>query len=221
MEYLLIFLAAIQSYLLGSINFAIIFSKLFLKKDVRDFGSGNAGMTNVLRVVGVVPGILTFLCDVLKGAVACYIGKFIIFDYLFANYQSEWFVPNYGALLCGIFCMLGHVFPLFFGFKGGKAVAISVGIFAIINWKAILLVLTIFVIMLLISRIISISSLTATAVMPVAIFLFHPVGSESLLWVEILGSLIMVLIIYLKYIENIKILIKVQEKPIFGKGKKG
>ena len=81
MDILLIFAAIILSYLLGSINFAVIFANVFTKKDVRNYGSGNAGMTNVLRVAGPLPGILTFICDALKGAVACYIGKYIIFNY--------------------------------------------------------------------------------------------------------------------------------------------
>ena len=217
MEILLIFLAALQAYLLGSINFAVIFSKLFAKKDVRDFGSGNAGMTNVLRTFGVLPGFLTFLFDVLKAYLACYIGQNIIFEYLAQNYSGRFFVATYGAFFCGVFCMLGHVFPLFFGFKGGKAVAVSVGIFLVADWRAILIVLCIFIIVLLISRIISISSLTATACMPFCIA-FLPRNSGEL-WVILSLTLIMVAIIYIKHIENIKRLIKGEEKTIFGKEK--
>lgn len=217
MEILLVLIAVIQAYLFGSINFAVIISKLFAKKDVRDFGSGNAGMTNVLRVFGVLPGILTFLLDVLKAAVACYIGQHVIFSYLSSNYGGRWYVPVYGAFLCGVFCMLGHVFPLFFEFKGGKAVAVSVGIFAIADWRAILIVLAVFIIVLLISRIISISSLTATACMPVCITLLPRNSGE--LWILLLLTFIMVLIIYIKHLENIKRLLKGEEKPIFGKRK--
>lgn len=217
MEILLVFLAVLQAYLFGSINFAVIISKLFAKKDVRDFGSGNAGMTNVLRVFGVLPGILTFLLDILKAAAACYIGQNVIFSYLAENFGGRWYVPVYGAFLCGVFCMLGHVFPLFFQFKGGKAVAVSVGIFAIADWRAILIVLAVFAIVLLISRIISISSLTATACMPVCIALLpHKTGE---LWVLMLLTLIMALIIYLKHSENIKRLLRGEEKPIFGNGR--
>lgn len=162
MEIFLVIVAALQAYILGSLNFAVIFSRIFAKKDVRDFGSGNAGMTNMLRVFGVLPGLLTFLFDVLKGFVACYIGKFVIFQYLSNQFpESNIFVPVYGALFCGIFCMLGHVFPLFFNFKGGKAVAVSVGIFLVAHWQAITIALGVFVLLLLISRIISVSSLTA------------------------------------------------------------
>lgn len=217
MVYLLIFLAALQAYLFGSINFAVIFSKVFAKKDVREFGSGNAGMTNVLRTFGILPGFLTFLFDVLKAYAACYIGKNIIFNYIAQNYAESGILAVYGAFFCGVFCMLGHVFPVFFQFKGGKAVAVSVGIFAVADWRAILIVLAVFVIVLLISRIISVSSLTATACMPFCIaFLPHNSGE---LWINLSLTLIMVAIIYIKHIENIKRLIKGEEKAIFGKRK--
>lgn len=219
MEILLIFVAIILAYLLGSVNFAVIFANVFTKKDVRDYGSGNAGMTNVLRVAGPLPGILTFICDAAKGAIACYIGRYIIFDYLNTNYNSELFLPIYGALLCGVFCMLGHVFPIFFQFKGGKGVAISVGIFAVVDWRCIAVVLGIFVAFLLITRIVSISSLIATISMPVCVALFERKENENLI-ISVGITFVMVIIIYVKHIENIKRLIKREEKPIFGKSKK-
>lgn len=220
MDIMLVVIAALQAYVLGSINFAVIFTNVFTKKDVRNFGSGNAGMTNVLRVAGPLPGILTFICDALKGAVACFIGRYVIFEYLVQHYpeKADWYLPIYGALFCGIFCMLGHVFPAFFEFKGGKAVAVSVGIFAIVDWRCIAVVLGIFVLVLLISRIISISSLTATIFMPLCIALF-PRNTGEKVWVSVLLSFVMVIIIYLKHLENIKRLIKGEEKPIFGNTK--
>ena len=219
MDIMLVVIAALQAYVLGSINFAVIFTNVFTKKDVRDFGSGNAGMTNVLRVAGPLPGILTFICDAAKGAFSCFIGRYVIFEYLFKNYpeRADFYLPIYGALFCGIFCMIGHVFPAFFQLKGGKAVAVSVGIFAIVDWRCISVALGIFVLILLISRIISISSLIATASMPVCIALFPRNIAGERVWVSVLLTLVMALIIYLKHIENIKRLIKREEKPIFGK----
>ncbi len=216
MDLMLVVIAALQAYVLGSINFAVIFSKLFGKKDVRQFGSGNAGMTNVVRTFGVLPGFLTFLFDVLKAFVATYIGKCIIFTYLAENYSGSFYVPVYGALLCGIFVMLGHVFPVFFQFKGGKAVAVSVGIFLIADWRAILIVLGVFLLTLLTTRIISVSSLLATIVMPFCIA-FLPGERGGKMWVQIALVMVMVIIIYIKHLENIKRLIKGEEKPIFGK----
>ena len=88
----------------------VIKIKVFIKKDVRELGSGNAGTTNMMRVAGFLPGALTFICDALKGFVACYLGK-LIFKTVFEN-GDEWAV--YGAFLCGFACMIGHVFPIFF-----------------------------------------------------------------------------------------------------------
>ena len=82
MSVVLFLLAAIVSYLLGSVSFAVIFTRHFIKRDVRDIGSGNAGMTNVMRSAGLLPGLLTFLFDALKAAVACLIGKYLIFGTL-------------------------------------------------------------------------------------------------------------------------------------------
>jgi glycerol-3-phosphate acyltransferase PlsY len=218
LDLVLVFVAAVLAYILGSLNFAVILSKLFAHKDVRNFGSGNAGMTNMLRVFGVLPGILTFVFDVLKGFIACYIGRYVIFEYLNANYSDKGFyVPVYGALLCGIFCMLGHVFPVFFGFKGGKAVAVSVGIFLVAHWQAITIALLVFVLLLLITRIISISSLTATVTVFVVTLLMPGQSGEQ--WVVLLMTFIMCLIVFVKHKDNIVRLIKGEEKPIFGKGK--
>lgn len=216
MDIMLVVIAALQAYILGSLNFAVIISSFLSKKDVRNFGSGNAGMTNMLRVFGVIPGILTFLFDVFKGFAACYIGKYVIFGYLSTNYPNvRWYVPVYGALFCGIFCMLGHIFPVFFGFKGGKAVAVSVGIFLIAHWQAITIALGIFVILLLITRIISISSLSATVTVFAVTFIMPKNEGEH--WLILLMTGIMCVIVFLKHKDNIKRLIKGEEKPIFGK----
>lgn len=218
MDLLLVVFAAALAYILGSLNFAVILSKLFANKDVRNFGSGNAGMTNMLRVFGVLPGILTFVFDVLKGFIACYIGRYVIFEYLNANYGDKGFyIPVYGALLCGIFCMLGHVFPVFFNFKGGKAVAVSVGIFLVAHWQAITIALLVFVILLLITRIISISSLTATVTVFVVSVLIPSQSGKQ--WVVLLMTFIMCAIVFIKHKDNIVRLLKGEEKPIFGKGR--
>lgn len=221
MDVMLVVIAILQAYVLGSLNFAVIFSKIFGKKgknDVRNFGSGNAGMTNMVRVYGVLPGVLTFICDALKGFVACFIGKYVIFSYLSVHYSNvKWYVPIYGALLCGVFVMLGHVFPAFFGFKGGKGIAVSVGIFAVAHWQAITVALIVFVITLLITRIISISSLIA-AVTVFVVTLLIPKG-EGEPWVNLLLTGIMCAIVFIKHKENIIRLAHGQEKPIFGKDK--
>ena len=144
MIYLIGILTFVFEYLLGIINFAVIFSKVFSKKDIRESGSGNAGTTNVMRVNGVLPGMLTFVFDALKGFLACFLGKIIFENFITQNTDSIWSAPYSAAYICAVLCMLGHIFPLFFGFKGGKGVAISVGIFAVTCPIAIIIGLAVF-----------------------------------------------------------------------------
>lgn len=208
--WLLCVAAVIAAYLLGSINFAVIFANAFLKKDVRKLGSGNAGTTNVMRTAGLLPGILTFVCDALKGFVACYIGKTVFFYVM--NNSGAYAHPLYGAYLCGVICMLGHVFPAFFQFKGGKGVAVSVGIYAVCCPKAIIIGLTVFALCVLITRIVSLSSLIATVTVISLSIVFYNYTEFKLL--SAILSISMGLIIFLKHKDNIKRLIKGEEKII-------
>lgn len=211
MEFLWAFLAIIVAYMLGSINFAIIFTKAFMHQDVRDFGSGNAGMTNVLRVVGKKAGALTFICDGLKGFVACLVGR-LVFDFLLTTTGNEIFNPVYGAYICGVAVMVGHVFPLFFGFKGGKGVAVSVGIFAVCCPIAIISGLACFGLLLLTTRIISISSLSATLIVVSFSMIFYNHTAEF--WPQAVGAAIMGAIVFIKHKENIGRLIRGEEKKL-------
>ena len=208
--WLLCVAAVIAAYLLGSINFAVIFANAFLKKDVRKLGSGNAGTTNVMRTAGLLPGILTFVCDALKGFVACYIGKTVFFYVM--NNSGAYAHPLYGAYLCGVICMLGHVFPAFFQFKGGKGVAVSVGIYAVCCPKAMIIGLTVFALCVLITRIVSLSSLIATVTVISLSIVFYNYTEFKLL--SAILSISMGLIIFLKHKDNIKRLIKGEEKKI-------
>ncbi len=204
-------LVTIVAYLLGSLNFAVIFTKIFLKSDVRDFGSGNAGTTNVMRVGGFLPGSLTFIFDALKGFLACYLGK-LVFEYIANNSDFVWANAVYGAYICGVACMIGHVFPIFFQFKGGKGVATSVGIFAVCCPIAIILGLVTFAVLTLTTRIVSVSSLTATVVVVVLSIVFN--NNEALLWPQALLAIVMGAIVFLKHSENIKRLVAGQEKKL-------
>lgn len=203
--------AVIAAYLLGSINFAVIFSKIFIKKDVRELGSGNAGMTNVMRAVGVLPGILTFLFDALKGFAGCMVGK-LIFDYIFEQTANPIYLVQYGVYACGLACMIGHVFPIFFKFKGGKGVAISVGIFSVCCPIAIILGLIIFGILLATVKIMSISSLTATVVVVTTTVVYNLIKPTGIVVPQIIFALIMGFIVFIKHKENIGRLIRGEEK---------
>lgn len=198
----------ILAYLIGSINFAVIFAKLFSNRDVRDYGSGNAGTTNVMRTVGVLPGILTFACDALKGFVACALAM-LIFSLAPA---PEWFHPLYCAYACGIACMLGHIFPIFFEFKGGKGVAISVGIFAVCCPMLVPIALGTFAICVLATKIVSLSSLIATIAVGSFVFVFY--NRSAALAPQAVMTVIMCVLVYLKHIENIKRLLHGKEKRL-------
>lgn len=206
-------LSVLVAYLLGSISFAVIFTKIFVKTDVRESGSGNAGTTNVMRVGGFLPGMLTFLCDALKGFVACFVGKTVFFH---ALASEEWAV--YGAFICGVACMLGHVFPLFFQFKGGKGIATSVGIFAVCCPIAIIIGLTVFAICVLSTKIVSLSSMIATVTVVSITMVFNNQNAEFL--PQALLALTMGVIVVIKHKENIKKLINGTEKKLTIRRKK-
>ncbi len=209
-------LTVILAYLLGSISFAIIFSKIFMKKDVRELGSGNAGTTNIMRTGGAKLGALTFLCDVLKGFVACLLGK-LVFKYVFEN-GDEWAV--YGAFLCGLACMLGHVFPIFFQFKGGKGIATSVGIFAICCYPAIIIGLIVFALGVYFTKIVSISSIAAAVTVVSFTMVFHFINKPALFWPQAILAILMGILVIVKHGENIKRLINGTEKKLtIGKDK--
>ncbi len=205
----------IAAYLIGSINFAVIFAKAFVKKDVRELGSGNAGATNVLRSAGVLPGILTFVFDALKGFAACFMGK-AIFEYITIQTASDWSNPIIGAYLCGLACMLGHVYPFFFGFKGGKGVATSVGIFAVCCPIAIIIGLIAFALITFISKYVSLGSVCATLVVVILSIVFY--DKTALVFPQILLILAMGAIVIIKHKDNIKRLIAGTESKFKVKG---
>lgn len=198
-----IILLCIASYLMGSVSFAVLFSKIFTKTDVRDYGSGNAGTTNVLRTAGVLPGVLTFLCDLLKGFFAAYLPIVILKGELDGVNMSRM------VLLCGIICMLGHAFPLFFGFKGGKCVATACGVLFAACPVSAVIALSVFIILMFATKIVSVSTLTATVSIILVLTVYYRNDTVS-----ILLSLIMGLIIILRHRLNILRLIKGEEKKL-------
>ena len=215
--WLLCVAAVISAYLLGSINFAVIFANAFLKKDVRKLGSGNAGTTNVMRTAGFLPGALTFVCDVLKGFAACYIGK-MLFCYALNTGGVKWAYPAYGVYLCGVACMLGHVFPIYFQFKGGKGAATSVGIYAVCCPMAIILGLCAFALVLLTTKIVSLGSLAAALTVVVLSIVFF--AGDGNIFVVAALSIAMGIIVFAKHKDNIKRLIRGEEKKLTIGGKK-
>ncbi len=201
----------IAAYLIGSINFAVIFAKAFMQRDVRELGSGNAGATNVLRNAGFVPGVLTFVFDALKGFAATYMGM-AIFEYVNKKTGTDLSDAAIGALACGLACMLGHVFPIFFEFKGGKGIAVSVGIFAVCAPLAITIGVLIFTATVFITKYVSLGSVLAAVTVVVLSIIFC--DKSAMLLPQIVLILAMGALVIIKHTENIKRLIAGTESKI-------
>lgn len=146
--------AAVLAYLLGSVSFGVLTSKLLFQDDIRRHGSGNAGMTNALRTYGGGIAVVVFAGDFLKGSLAVWLGGLI------TGGSRE------GMLLAGVCVMLGHLFPLFFGFRGGKGVATAAGAILILNPVVLGILLVPFGLIILFTRYMSLASVTAGALFP-------------------------------------------------------
>ena len=193
-------IVAVIAYLIGSINFSIIISKKFAGFDVREKGSGNAGTTNVLRAVGIKAALITLICDILKGVIAILIAKIIgnIFESLDKVLLIE---------LAGIFVVLGHVFPVFFGFKGGKGVATSLGVILMVDWKVGLICLIFALVITAFSRMMSMGDVGAAILFP--ILTLFMTGIEYFVY-----SLILAVIVIFNHRENIKRILNGTENKI-------
>lgn len=207
------------SYLLGSLNFSIIFSRSIAKKDIRESGSGNAGATNMLRTYGKKFAVLTMIGDILKVALAIIITFAFLGEpmrYLFGIPQEESEIRRvmlYKAF-SGLFCVIGHIFPVFFKFKGGKGVAACTGMVIMIDWRIAAILFVIFIAVVLISKWISLGSLVIAVLYPVLIGVFY---KDITL---VLAALLFSAIVFIAHRENIKRLIKGNENKISFKSKK-
>ena len=157
---LAIAITVVASYLLGCCNTSIIISKYFLKDDVRNHGSGNAGLTNFYRVFGAKRILYVILADMLKTVVAVLLGGALL-----GHFCAQLLL---GRLLGGIFCMLGHMYPAMFRFKGGKGVLAGGTMALFMGWKVALIVWGLFLVCLILSRYVSLGSLAAGIAFPFA-----------------------------------------------------
>lgn len=153
-------IVGIIAYLIGSINFSVLISKKMAGFDVREKGSGNAGTTNMLRSVGKKAAAITLICDILKGVISIVIA--IIVGNISKNLDRELLLQ-----IAGIAVVLGHTFPIFFGFKGGKGVATSLGVLLISNWQIGLICLVFAVVLMALTRMVSLGSCAAAVLFPV------------------------------------------------------
>jgi len=149
----------VAAYLIGSIPFGIILAKLFGGVDVRKAGSGNIGATNVARVAGPLPGILTLVLDGLKGVATVWLSA------RFTNDSALWMT------IAGLFALMGHCFPVWLRFRGGKGVATAAGMFLALCWPAALGAIGVFTLVVLFSRFVSLGSVSAAAAMPLLVYL--------------------------------------------------
>ena len=158
-------IVAVIAYLIGSISFSVIISKKVAGFDVREKGSKNAGATNVLRTVGKKAGAMTLLCDLLKGVVAMLVAMLI--GNIAKNSDATLIMQ-----IAGIAVVLGHTFPLFFGFKGGKGVATTLGVLLVVNWQIALIALVFAIVVIAITKMVSLGSISAAILVPIlALFL--------------------------------------------------
>ena len=157
---------AIIAYAIGSINFSVLISKKMAGFDVREKGSGNAGATNMLRSVGKKAAILTLLGDALKGVVAILFA--IIVGAIAKSADKSLLVQ-----IAGILVVVGHTFPVFFGFKGGKGVATSLGVLLMTNWKIGLICLVFALVLMAVTRMVSLGSIGAAVLFPVLVLFIH------------------------------------------------
>ncbi|MBP0979842.1 MAG: glycerol-3-phosphate 1-O-acyltransferase PlsY [Oscillospiraceae bacterium] len=160
-------LIAIISYLIGSLNFAIIFSLLIKKQDIRKYGSKNAGMTNIVRIYGAISGIPVFIGDFLKSILAIYLCNFLFSDFLSLNKFGL-----YGNLIIGLAVIIGHLYPVYFKFRGGKGIVTSAGVILTQDIRFFITVLVVFLAFFLIFKIVAIASISAAVAYPISTLIF-------------------------------------------------
>ena len=205
------FLPILFSYLMGSLNFSILISRFFgEKKDIRSLGSNNAGFSNMLRSVGIVPSILTFVGDFTKGVISMFFGSWFYLRADFPHKELYTFL-----MLVELSCCVGHMYPCFFNFKGGKGILTTWACICFVDWKIGLCLIFIFLITLILSKIISLSSITVTVFYPILVFIFsNNFSFENISFIPLLISSAVSLLIISKHKDNIKRLIAKEEKKI-------
>jgi glycerol-3-phosphate acyltransferase PlsY len=198
--------ALILAYLCGSIPTAVWIGLAFYGIDVREYGSGNAGATNTFRVLGKKAGIPVMLIDILKGWTATNLAYFIGVSTTGAYNSPEYM--NY-ALALGIAAVMGHLFPIFAGFRGGKGIATLLGMVLAINLPAALLCLGVFLVTLIITRYVSLGSILAGFVYPIAVAVIFPISRPVIIY-----GMCMCLLILVTHQKNIERLLKGKESKV-------
>lgn len=201
-----VILCIIIPYLLGSLNFSVILSEKLYREDVRAKGSGNAGSTNMLRNYGKKAAALTLLGDALKTVVSCAFGILIY--------------GVYGAYLAGLFCIMGHMFPVYFKFKGGKGIVCLAVMILMTDWRVFLILFAIFLIIVLGTKYVSLGSVIGAMLYPIVLNRINAGTENAVRSVELIAILVAILVVFM-HRENIKRLYKGTESKLdFHKKKK-
>ncbi|OAB32632.1 acyl-phosphate glycerol 3-phosphate acyltransferase [Paenibacillus macquariensis subsp. defensor] len=190
-------ISLIMSYLIGSISFSVLLAKMLKGIDIRQHGSGNAGATNTLRILGKGPAIVVLCLDVLKGIIAVWLGKWLGGD-------VAW-IPA----LCGIAAIIGHNWPLYFHFRGGKGVATTIGVLVTLSFFPALIAGIIAILSIVITRYVSLGSLIFVALTPVVMLLL---GGYP--WPTFWCSLIIVIFVVFRHRTNIVKIVQHRENKI-------
>ncbi len=203
-----------MSYIIGSLNSAIIATFIFTGKDIRDYGSKNAGLTNVYRCFGKLPAGVTLLIDILKGFIVIFLSKLLfILQFIDSNEYDVYFVCG----LATLFAILGHVFPLFYGFKGGKGILIAATCMLATEPVVFLCEFVLFVLLVAITRYISVGSIATCIGYPIFTFVWQMLsnlyldGNYENIWIHTLLALFAGILCFARHIPNVKRLIKHEE----------
>lgn len=187
-------------YILGCLDFAIILSKLYYRKDIRKHGSGNAGATNTTRVFGKLPGALVLILDAGKAVLALYLLKRFLPD-----------VNDLHLLCASIAIIVGHIYPVFFKFKGGKGMSSTFGLMIFLVPKSLLILVPIFLLVLVLKRSVGLSSVVSISCLPIVIGFIQYFARSEFLWQYVITGVIISILVVFAHRENIKSLIKNEE----------
>lgn len=212
MEFLILPVLLAAGYLLGSMSFSIMIVERFFSKDIRDYGSGNAGMTNVLRNFGKWPAVFTFVFDFLKGAVSALLGL-LLCTYLFPAVPAM-----LGAYAGGIGAVVGHLYPVYYHFKGGKGVTTSIAVILVISPLAAAAVFSAFLIVFLFTKMVSAASIAGAVMFPLFMLCYHVLYLGGPWWSAVLAALMGATVI-IKHRANIKRIVKGTEYQFGQKNK--
>lgn len=224
-SWLAVLLTVVCAYLLGSINSAVIVSRLLYKEDVRDKGSGNAGATNMLRNYGKKAALYTTIGDLLKSIIAVLLGGWLLMTVQLTHTQEIGIesMRIVGRYMAGMFCVLGHLYPVYFGFRGGKGVMTALGMIIILDYRVAAVCLLTFGIVVAISRMVSLSSILAVFVAPFLVYLLGTyVDGYTILAVSFCTFMVAVIasIIIIQHRTNVVRILKGTESKLhFGKKK--